>query len=254
MNGYQEKMRGSRRPLALFGAAAAFGLAFGGISFVASGALADGDGADAQASASASTVYPVVKNASPVAGAASETAAAPAEADSVPVQAAVPETGASPAEAAAEPVAVETAVPAEAVEPVAEQPAPSVAPAPAEPAAEAASSASNGDGNWYVSVNCSGGQAEIDGCVGATNFLPATEVLGVPYYAQHDYLGGAAWLDIQIGETVVAEGVSYRVSDMRTIVSGGSSDQVVDMPADAFLQTCLDDGVHSRVLALARIA
>lgn len=206
----------------LFAAVGVFSVAFGGFSFIAADAAAEDDGV--QVALTDVLGADTLSDALQARQAEVETAevAAPV-AEPEPV---APVVEPEPAEA----VVVEAAAP---VEPVVE-------PAPIQT-------------HWNINVNCAGGQNEIDGCVGATNFLPAMEVLGVPYYAQHDYLGGNAWWNIEIGHTVTAEGLTYVATDIRIIATGGSSDQVVDMPADAFLQTCLDDGVHSRVIALTLI-
>lgn len=101
-----------------------------------------------------------------------------------------------------------------------------------------------------VDVECTGNQDEIDTCVGATNYEPISDYLGVPYYAQHNGMGGEAWLSLEVGDLVAAEGVTYTIVEIRTVETGGASEQIEGMEADAYLQTCLDDNVHSNVYAL----
>ena len=117
--------------------------------------------------------------------------------------------------------------------------------APAAEAAEAPAAAPT-----VIDVNCTGTQAEIDTCVGATNYTPVAEYLGVPYYAQHNGMGGEAWLAFNVGDQVTAGGVTYTIVEIRQVVTGGDIDQIAGMGADAYLQTCLTDGVHSKVFAL----
>ena len=101
-----------------------------------------------------------------------------------------------------------------------------------------------------IEVSCEGTQDQIDTCVGATNYAPIADHLGVPYYAQHNGMGGEQWLDLEAGDTVTAEGVTYTITEVRTVSTGGDFEQIEDMQADAYLQTCLDNNVQSRVFAL----
>ena len=101
-----------------------------------------------------------------------------------------------------------------------------------------------------VSSSCVGDQDEVDTCVGATYYAPVADYLGVPYYAQHNGKGGEAWLALEVGDEVIVDGVSYTVDDIRTVSTGGALDQIDGMGGEAYLQTCLDDAVHSNVYAL----
>ena len=103
-----------------------------------------------------------------------------------------------------------------------------------------------------VSSDCVGGQDEIDTCIGATYYAPVADYLGVPYYAQHNGKGGEAWLSLEVGDTVIVDGVSYTVDTIRTVDTGGSLDQIAGMGGAAYLQTCLDDAIHSNVYALTQ--
>ena len=103
-----------------------------------------------------------------------------------------------------------------------------------------------------VSASCVGGQDEVDTCVGATYYAPVADYLGVPYYAQHNGMGGEAWLALEVGDEVVVEGASYTVDAIRTVETGGDLDQISGMGGEAYLQTCLDDAVHSNVYALTQ--
>lgn len=107
-------------------------------------------------------------------------------------------------------------------------------------------------GPFVISSSCVGGQDAIDHCLGATYYAPVADYLGVPYYAQHNGMGGEAWLALQVGDEVVVDGVSYTVSVIRTVATGGDVDQIAGMGGAAYLQTCLDDEVHSNVYALVR--
>ena len=127
----------------------------------------------------------------------------------------------APAEAAATEAAATEAAPAEAAGPVA------------------------------IDVNCAGTQDQIDTCLGATNYTPVSDYLGVPYYAQHNGMGGEAWLALETGDQVEADGTTYTIVEIRTVATGGDIDQIAGMKADAYLQTCLDDNIHSNVYALA---
>lgn len=144
--------------------------------------------------------------------------------------------------------------------PATEAPAPAVeaveAPAPLEtvpatatedaaPTAEAVAA-----GPIVIDVNCTGDQASIDTCVGATNYTPVANYLGVPYYAQHNGMGGEAWLSLTVGDQVIADGQLYTITEVRTVSTGGDIDQIAGMNANAYLQTCLDDNIHSNVYAL----
>ena len=104
-----------------------------------------------------------------------------------------------------------------------------------------------------IKVSCEGTQESIDNCVGATNYEPISNYLGVPYYAQHNGMGGEAWLDLKVGDIVAVEDVHYVVTEVRTVTTGGDIDQIADMHADAYLQTCFDNPIDSEVLALARV-
>lgn len=258
-----------------------FAAAFGGLSFISSGASAETEGqseAVTQAVAAESAAGTEAAATDPAADATdsaadADDAAVPENADAAQqdveadgieaITADSVEPGDQP-EAAPEMAIVET------VEESVESEAPAPAPAEAAPAQEQAPAAPEApsapvpaqqepapqapaQSHWNVNVSCAGGQAEIDGCVGATNYTPAAQALGVPYYAQHDYLGGNAWWNIEPGHTVEAEGTAYVVGEVRVVATGGSSEQIEDMRADAFLQTCLEDGVHSRVVALVRV-
>lgn len=117
---------------------------------------------------------------------------------------------------------------------------------------ETVSEAPEASGVLVVNVNCRGSQAEIDTCVGATNYAPVADYLGVPYYAQHNGMGGEAWLASKVGDTVVAEGVTYTISQIRTVDTGGALAQIEGMGGDAYLQTCMDDNIHSKVYALKK--
>ena len=103
-----------------------------------------------------------------------------------------------------------------------------------------------------VSASCVGDQDQVDTCVGATYYAPVADYLGVPYYAQHNGMGGEAWLALQVGDEVIVDGVSYTVSMIRTVATGGDVEQIAGMGGSAYLQTCLDDEVHSNVYALVR--
>lgn len=107
-------------------------------------------------------------------------------------------------------------------------------------------------GPFVISSSCVGGQDAIDHCLGATYYAPVADYLGVPYYAQHNGMGGEAWLALQVGDEVVVDGVSYTVSAIRTVATGGDVDQIAGMGGAAYLQTCLDDEIHSNVYALVR--
>ena len=102
-----------------------------------------------------------------------------------------------------------------------------------------------------IDVNCAGTQDQIDTCLGATNYTPVSDYLGVPYYAQHNGMGGEAWLALETGDQVEADGTTYTITEIRTVATGGDIDQIAGMKADAYLQTCLDDNIHSNVYALA---
>lgn len=103
-----------------------------------------------------------------------------------------------------------------------------------------------------VSASCVGDQDQVDTCVGATYYAPVADYLGVPYYAQHNGMGGEAWLALEVGDEVVVEGASYTVDAIRTVETGGDLDQISGMGGEAYLQTCLDDAVHSNVYALTQ--
>ena len=103
-----------------------------------------------------------------------------------------------------------------------------------------------------VSASCVGDQDEVDTCVGATYYAPVADYLGVPYYAQHNGMGGEAWLALEEGDEVVVEGATYTVEEIRTVETGGDLDQISGMNGEVFLQTCLDDAVHSNVYALVQ--
>lgn len=105
-------------------------------------------------------------------------------------------------------------------------------------------------GPFVISSSCVGGQDAVDRCLGATYYAPVAEYLGVPYYAQHNGMGGEAWLSLQIGDEVVVDGVSYTVAAIRTVSTGGDVEQIAGMGGAAYLQTCLDDAIHSNVYAL----
>lgn len=107
-------------------------------------------------------------------------------------------------------------------------------------------------GPVVVSSSCVGGQDEVDTCVGATYYAPVADYLGVPYYAQHNGMGGEAWLALEVGDEVIVDGVSYTVDSIRTVETGGALDQIAGMGGEAYLQTCLDDAVHSNVYALTQ--
>ena len=89
-------------------------------------------------------------------------------------------------------------------------------------------------------------------CVGATYYAPVADYLCVPYYAQHNGMGGEAWLALEEGDEVVVEGATYTVEEIRTVETGGDLDQIDGMNGQAYLQTCLDDAVHSNVYALVQ--
>ena len=108
------------------------------------------------------------------------------------------------------------------------------------------------DDTIVVSASCVGDQDEIDTCVGATYYAPVADYLGVPYYAQHNGMGGEAWLALEEGDEVVVEGATYTVEEIRTVETGGDLDQIAGMNGQAYLQTCLDDAVHSNVYALTQ--
>lgn len=242
----REAHKGSALRMKALAAVAVLASVAGALTFVSSGATAEDIAAPGATTATEQVASaPVAQEATSqvkddVEATASE-ASIPATGVTEEAAAPAPAAAAEPAvEVAAEPVAEQT-VTETVVETTTEVEAPQAAEAPAVQQTV-----------WTVDVNCAGGQADIDTCVGATNFLPAQEVLGVPYYAQHDYLGGNAWWNIEPGHTVIADGVTYVATEIRRIYTGGSSDQIVDMQADAFLQTCLEDGVHSRVIALVR--
>lgn len=116
--------------------------------------------------------------------------------------------------------------------------------------AEAEAQAAAASGPFTISSSCVGGQDAIDRCLGATYYAPVADYLGVPYYAQHNGMGGEAWLSLQVGDTVIVDGVSYTVAAIRTVSTGGDVDQIAGMGGAAYLQTCLDDAVHSNVYAL----
>ena len=103
-----------------------------------------------------------------------------------------------------------------------------------------------------VSASCVGDQNEVDTCVGATYYAPVADYLGVPYYAQHNGMGGEAWLALEEGDEVIVEGATYTVEEIRTVETGGDLDQIEGMNGQAYLQTCLDDAVHSNVYALVQ--
>ena len=103
-----------------------------------------------------------------------------------------------------------------------------------------------------VSASCVGDQDQIDTCVGATYYAPVADYLGVPYYAQHNGMGGEAWLALEVGDEVVVEGATYTVEEIRTVETGGDLDQISGMGGQAYLQTCLDDAIHSNVYALTQ--
>ena len=103
-----------------------------------------------------------------------------------------------------------------------------------------------------VSASCVGDQDQVDTCVGATYDAPVADYLGVPYYAQHNGMGGEAWLALEEGDEVVVEGATYTVEEIRTVETGGDLDQIEGMNGQAYLQTCLDDAVHSNVYALVQ--
>lgn len=121
--------------------------------------------------------------------------------------------------------------------------------APTEAATEAAPAEAAGP--VAIDVNCAGTQDQIDTCLGATNYTPVSDYLGVPYYAQHNGMGGEAWLALETGDQVEADGTTYTIIEIRTVATGGDIDQIAGMKADAYLQTCLDDNIHSNVYALA---
>lgn len=108
------------------------------------------------------------------------------------------------------------------------------------------------DAPLVVSSSCVGGQDEVDTCIGATYYAPVADYLGVPYYAQHNGKGGEAWLALEVGDEVIVDGVSYTVASIRTVDTGGALDQIAGMGGAAYLQTCLDDAVHSNVYALTQ--
>ncbi|MBR6459831.1 MAG: hypothetical protein IKS49_06745 [Actinomycetaceae bacterium] len=108
------------------------------------------------------------------------------------------------------------------------------------------------EGPVVVSSDCVGGQDEIDTCVGATYYAPVADYLGVPYYAQHNGKGGEAWLSLEVGDEVIVDGVSYTVDTIRTVSTGGDLEQIAGMGGAAYLQTCLDDAIHSNVYALTQ--
>lgn len=122
---------------------------------------------------------------------------------------------------------------------------PATATEDAAPTAEAVAA-----GPIVIDVNCTGDQASIDTCVGATNYTPVANYLGVPYYAQHNGMGGEAWLSLTVGDQVIADGQLYTITEVRTVSTGGDIDQIAGMNANAYLQTCLDDNIHSNVYAL----
>ena len=107
-------------------------------------------------------------------------------------------------------------------------------------------------GPMVVSSSCVGDQDEVDTCEGATYYAPVADYLGVPYYAQHNGKGGEAWLALEVGDEVIVDGVSYTVDSIRTVETGGSLEQIAGMGGEAYLQTCLDDAVHSNVYALTQ--
>lgn len=107
-------------------------------------------------------------------------------------------------------------------------------------------------GPVVVSSSCVGGQDAVDTCVGATYYAPVADYLGVPYYAQHNGMGGEAWLALEVGDEVIVDGASYTVASIRTVDTGGALDQIAGMGGEAYLQTCLDDAVHSNVYALTQ--
>lgn len=123
--------------------------------------------------------------------------------------------------------------------------------AQAEAEAQAAAAAAS-TGPFVISSSCVGGQDAVDRCLGATYYAPVADYLGVPYYAQHNGLGGEAWLSLQVGDTVVVDGVTYTVAAIRTVSTGGDVEQIAGMGGAAYLQTCLDDAIHSNVYALVR--
>lgn len=97
-------------------------------------------------------------------------------------------------------------------------PPPAPAPVPAGP-------------DMYVAVNTSGGQAQIDACVGPVLY-------GGNIIAQHDYCGGARFLNLSVGDTVQLSGITnglYKVSGIAHYPVGSTSYVV---PSYYALQTC----------------
>ena len=105
-----------------------------------------------------------------------------------------------------------------------------------------------------IAVSCEGDQVQIDNCQGATVYGPVSDYLGVPYYAQHNGMGGEQWLSYKVGDTVVVQGVTYQISSDKIVETSGDIDQIANLNGDAYLQTCLDDHVHSRVMVLTKVA
>ncbi|MBP3222802.1 MAG: hypothetical protein J6M18_02615 [Actinomycetaceae bacterium] len=108
----------------------------------------------------------------------------------------------------------------------------------------------SGPAHYTVKVSCTGTQAQIDTCAGATNYKPVSDYLGVPYYAQHNGMGGEAWLKMKVGDKVTVGGKTYTIAQIRTVSTGGSVEQIKGMGGKAYLQTCLDNGYQSKVYAL----
>ncbi|MBP3222683.1 MAG: hypothetical protein J6M18_01980 [Actinomycetaceae bacterium] len=108
----------------------------------------------------------------------------------------------------------------------------------------------NEPAHYTVQVNCAGTQTQIDTCAGATNYKPVSDFLGVPYYAQHNGMGGEAWLKMKVGDYVTVGGKTYRIAEIKTVTTGGSANQIKNMGGKAYLQTCLANGYQSKVFAL----
>lgn len=140
--------------------------------------------------------------------------------------------------AAQEAAAVPAAVPV--IEPAA-QAAPASAPVVAQPA------------SWHVPVVASGGQDQIDRCIGPVHFTPLSGY-GV-YITEHDFCGGwARFSGMSVGETVNLAGFgTYTVQGVGTVPQGGSTADVVAQfgyhPA-VILQTCIPGTTSMRVIAL----
>ena len=102
---------------------------------------------------------------------------------------------------------------------------------------------------WETWVVGAGADDKVDECPGAlVDFTRISDELGRPYYVIHSYCGGEPVLHLGQGDTVVIDGVTWTVAELRTLSMAANAADVADMAGDAFLHSC--DIVHGQSVAV----